>query len=141
MPTKTVLRSGVASLLLFIATSLSSQAQLLWTVGTDDNGWPMGDGGGPDASFVQETAAINPLPGAPDNPEVNQQADNDYYFAGSYTMTIPSVVALYGAYDPIGEVAANEEAAERAFAAADNDLRYHFNLPSTLKPTDLLTVT
>ena len=35
----------------------------------------------------------------------------------------------------------NEEAAERAFAAADNDLRYHFNLPSTLKPTNQVAIT
>ena len=41
----------------------------------------------------------------------------------------------------MGIVPRNEEAAERAFAAADNDLRYHFNLPGTLKPTDLVSVT
>ncbi len=31
--------------------------------------------------------------------------------------------------------------AERAFAGADNDLRYHFNLPPSLKTNDMLTVT
>ena len=71
------------------------------------------------------------------SPEVNQQADNDYYFAGIYT----TVLEGNGFYDPVGFVLVNEEAAERAFAAADNDLRYHFNLPSTLQPTDLLSVT
>ena len=25
-----------------------------WSVGRDDNGWPVGDGGGPNATFVQE---------------------------------------------------------------------------------------
>src|SRR5215813_8937630 len=35
----------------------------------------------------------------------------------------------------------NEEAAERAYAGGDLDLRYHFNLPDTLLPTDLLSVT
>ena len=69
--------------------------------------------------------------------EVPQGADNDYYFAGTYT----SVIAANGAYDPVGVVLNNEEAAERAFAGGDLDLRYHFNLPSSLKPTDLLTVT
>jgi hypothetical protein len=81
------------------------------------------------------------LPGVPDSPEVDQQADNDYYFAGSYTTVIGSVTNYYGDYTPIGDVAADEEAAERAFAGADNDLRYHFNLPTTLKATDVLSVT
>ena len=112
-----------------------------WMVGRDDNGWPAGNGGGPNTSFMQENGTINPLPGRPNNPEVNQQNDNDYYFAGDYSTTIDSVVALYGAYTPLGMVLANEEGAERAFAAADNDLRYHFNLPDTLQPTDVLSVT
>lgn len=112
-----------------------------WSVGQDDNDWPRGNGGGPNTSFVQENGGINPLPGNPNSPETDQQADNDYYFAGEYTTTIPSVTALYGDYTPAGLVIANEEAAERAFAGADNDLRYHFNLPSTLSPDDLLTVT
>jgi hypothetical protein len=123
------------------ATLHVTAGSLLWMVGKDDDGWPAGDGGGPNASFVQENGVINPLPGSPTSPEVNQQADNDYYFAGTYTTAISSVTASYGAYTPVGVVAANEEAAERAFAAADNDLRYHFNLPATLQPTDLLSVT
>jgi hypothetical protein len=112
-----------------------------WTVGLDDNGWPAGDGGGPNATFVQENGGINALPGSPTNPEVNQQGDNDYYFAGTYTEKIDSVVAAYGDYTPVGVVLVNEEGAERAFAAADNDLRYHFNLPGSLQPNDMLSVT
>lgn len=108
---------------------------LPWAVGQNDNGWPTGDGGGPNASFVQENGTINPLPGVPNSPEVNQQADNDYYLAGVYSTVIPG----NGAYEPVGKVPVNEEAAERAFAGADNDLRYHFNLPASLKPTDQLT--
>lgn len=111
-----------------------------WAVGKDDNAWPAGDGGGANASFVQE-AGTNPLPGNPASPETNQQADDDYYFAGEYTRTIPSVVEFYGEYEPVGTVLVNEEAAERAFAGSDNDLRYHFNLPSTLQPTDQVIVT
>ena len=129
------------SLLVLAASSLTSQAQLIWQVGRDDGGWPAGDGGGPNASFVQENGSINPLPGNPASPETDQQADNDYYFAGIFSMTIPSAVTFYGDYTPVGEVPANEEAAERAFAAADNDLRYHFNLPDSLQPTDLVSVT
>jgi len=132
--------SASCSLILLVASSLTTQAQLIWTVGLDDNANPVGNGGGPNATFVQENGTINPLPGVPNSPEVNQQADNDYYFAGSFITTIESVVAIYGAYTPVGPVPVNEEAAERAFAGNDNDLRYHFNLPDTLLPTDLLSV-
>jgi hypothetical protein len=44
-------------------------------------------------------------------------------------------------YDPVGLVDVNEELAERAFVPSDTELRFHFNLPATLKPTDLLAVT
>ena len=110
--------------------------ELPWSVGRNDDGWPTGNGGGANASFVQENGIINPLPGVPDSPEVNKEADNDYYFAGVYS----TVIAGNGDYEPVGEVRVHEEAAERAFAGADNDLRYHFNLPSSLQPTDQLTV-
>src|SRR4051812_13817014 len=132
-------------ILSFTATTLCAQGQLLWTVGMDDNGWPLnqdtpGDGGGPNATFVQE-AGTNPLPGDPASPELNQQANDDYYFEGTYTTAISSVIAESGDYTPVGVVAANEEAVERAFAGTDNDKRYHFNLPGDLTPTDLLSVT
>jgi hypothetical protein len=130
--------------LLAAASVFSAQAQLLWTVGLDDNGWPLtGVGGGAATIFVQENGAINPLPGNPASPAVNGQADNDYYLAGIYTNVISSVVARseYGDYTPVGVVSANEEAAERAFAGGNLDLRYHFNLPSTLKTNDFLTIT
>jgi hypothetical protein len=107
-----------------------------WAVGMDDDGWPTGDGGGPNTTFVQENGSINDLPGSAHSREVNQQADNDYYFAGIYT----NVIAGNGDYTPVGVVPHNEEAAERAFAGADNDLRYHFNLPSTLKLTNKVTI-
>jgi hypothetical protein len=112
-----------------------------WAVGRDDDGWPVGDGGEANATFVQENGVINALPGNPTSPETDGQADNDYYLAGNYTRTIPSVAAAYGDYTPVGLVPVNEEAAERAFAGADNDLRYHFNLPTSLQPDDLLAVT
>jgi len=124
----------------FVQLSPVLSSPFPWAVGKDDNGWPVGNGGGPNATFVQE-AGTNPLPGNPNSPEVNQQADDDYYLAGDYTKTIPSVVAQSGDYVPVGPVFANEEAAERAFAGTDNTKRYHFNLPTTLKPTDQLLVT
>jgi hypothetical protein len=124
-----------------LSACLTLQAQLVWQCGKDDGGWPTGDGGGVNASFEQENGVINPLPGSPVSTENPQGADNDYYFAGSYTTTIASIFSLYGPYTPVGTVSVDEEAAERAFAAADNDLRYHFNLPTSLRPFDLLTVT
>src|SRR5688572_20653464 len=114
---------------------------LLLAVGSDDNAHPIGNGGGANASFVAESGDINPLPGIPNSPETDGQADNDYYFAGVYTNVIASVTDSYGAYTPVGAVAVNEEAAERAFAGNDNDLRYHFNLPASLRPFDLISVT
>src|SRR4051812_32069890 len=98
------------SLLALVAGSLATQAQLLWTVGQKDGAWPVGDGGGAKATFVQENGSINELPGDPASPETNGQADNDYYLAGTYTTMIESVGALYGDYTPVGTVAANEEA-------------------------------
>lgn len=130
-----------SALVLLSVTALTSQAALVWQVGMPSDEWPVGDGGGPNATFVQEQGVINPLPGSPTSPEVAQQADNDYYFAGTYTSTIPSVVAMYGTYTPAGFVGANEEAAERAHAGGDLDLRYHFNLPETLAPNHLLSIT
>jgi hypothetical protein len=127
------------SVLLFSAAALTSEAQLLWTVGRNDNGWPVGDGGGPDTTFVQE-AGINGLPGRADNAEADGQSDDDYYFAGDYSTVIDSVVAAYGDYSPIGLVEVNEESAERAFAGTDNTKRYHFNLPDGMQPTDLMSV-
>lgn len=136
---KTQNRCSLAYTFLLLAAPPLS-AQVLWTVGLDDNLWPVGDGGGPNTTFVQE-AGVNPLPGNPNSPEVDAQADDDYYFAGSYTTAIDSVISLYGDYAPLGLVDLNEEAAERAFAGSDNEKRYHFNLPTTLLPTDLLSVT
>src|ERR1051325_10692572 len=92
-----------------------AQAQLVWQVGLDDNSWPVNlTGGGPNTAFVQENVTISALPGSPNSPNVNQQADNDYYFAGIYTNVIPGVVAKYGNYSPLGTVSVNEGVAERA---------------------------
>jgi hypothetical protein len=111
-------------------------AAIVWQVGMDDNGWPVGDGGGPNATFVQEQGVINPLPGVANSPEIAQQADNDYYFAGIYSTQVDGGPA----YVPLGIVGANEEAAERAFAGGDLSLRYHFNLTG-VNASDLFSVT
>src|SRR5689334_12219971 len=110
--------AGFCSALLLAVTALPTQAQIsapvIWNVGSNDNTQATGlFGGGPNTAFVQENGTINPLPGIPNSPRVNQQADNDYYFAGVYSNTIPSVVSFYSAYTPVGVVSTNEEAAER----------------------------
>ena len=113
----------VALTLVFAMASESVLAQweTVWQLGAPGRGWPGdGVGGGPDVDFVQETGT-NPPPGDPNSPAVNQQADDDYYFAGEYP-------------DPIGTVANDEIAMERAFAGSDNDLRIHFNLSGDLSP-------
>lgn len=125
----------------YVSVDTMPQPVFPWAVGKDDNGWPVGNGGGENATFVQEANGITALPGNPKNREVAQQADNDYYFAGVYSSVIPANEVNYGSYVPVGIVPRNEEAAERAFAAADNDLRYHFNLPATLKATDQVQIT
>ena len=125
-------------LLLVGTTVMTSKAELVFSVGLDDNGWPVGDGGGPFTTFLQENGVINPLPGSPFTAsDTAQAADNDYYFAGVYNTVIPA----NGDYSPVGVVAENEEGAERAFAGGDNDLRYHFNLPGTLQSNDTLSIT
>ncbi len=94
--------------------------------------WKLGDVGTPwteplnGVSFVQE-GNVNDLPGDPNSPAVNQEADDDYYFAGTY----PS---------PIDAVATSEIAVERAFAGADNSLRMHFNLDGSAYNADTLAV-
>src|SRR5689334_13745559 len=52
-------------LLLFSGALTSSNGAIVWMCGLDDNGWPVGDGGGPNTSFLQENATTNPLPGSP----------------------------------------------------------------------------
>lgn len=100
-----------------------AQWETVFQAGAPGRAWPVdGVGSGPEVDFVQE-AGTNPPPGDPNSPAVNQQADDDYYFAGEYPA-------------PIGTVANDEIAFERAFAGTDNDLRIHFNLPDTLDAGD-----
>src|SRR5690349_25049146 len=124
------------------AVSTSVNGAVVWQAGLDDGGWPLtGTTGGPAANFVQENGAINPMPGSSNSTPNPQGADNDYYFAGSYTTTLGGNTNFYGSYTPIGTVAADENSAERAFAGGDLDLRWHFNLPATMSPNDLLSFT
>lgn len=118
------LSAASSAFVLLVGVSMAhAQWETVFQAGAPGRGWPTdGVGGGPDVDFVQESGT-NPPPGDADSPAVNQQADDDYYFAGHYP-------------DPINEVANDEIAFERAFAGTDNDLRIHFNLPDDLNPAD-----
>lgn len=121
-----------------LSFAVSTQAAVVWMVGRDDNNWPLlGVNSAIDASFVQENGNINAMPGSPISTAGAQQADNDYYLAGTYS----SIVPANGAYVPVGVVTQDEIAAERAFAGGDLSLRYHFNMPAGYGPNDQLTVT
>ncbi len=113
-------RSASLVMVLLVSSMASAQWETVFELGAPGRGWPQDQGG---VIFVQE-AAMNDPPGDPMSPAVNQQADDDYYVAGTYP-------------DPIGTVP-DELVSERAFAGIDNDLRMHFNLPDTLNGSDIL---
>lgn len=118
-----------------------SSAAVVWSVGTDDN---TQDGNGDatltDTSFfngstlpssgVQELGT-NTLPGNPANTGgsgAGRSIDDDFYFEGSYG----------GA---IGVVGTRETYWERAITNGDPNMRWHFNVPASVLPTDILTFT
>jgi hypothetical protein len=61
---------------------------------------------------------------------VNQQADNDYYFAGIYTTIITNNLGTNAPYTPVGTVPVNENAAERLSLAPT----MHSGTTSTFRP-------
>ncbi|MEM7383360.1 MAG: LamG-like jellyroll fold domain-containing protein, partial [Verrucomicrobiota bacterium] len=72
-----------------VASAAGGGGEQIWTVGLPGDGWPqdLGTGGGSETVFVQE-AGVNDLPGDPASPVANQESDDDYYFAGVYTMAL-----------------------------------------------------
>ena len=110
-------------LALTLLSGTSFGAASIWKLGDPGRPWRADDGG---VQFVQE-AAVNDAPGDPMSPIADQQADDDYYFAGSYGGSI-------------GTVAMDEVAVERAFAGADNALRFHFNLDAASFDNDTMAV-
>ena len=114
-------------------------AATVWNLGTDALGRTAPEsaslyGTTHSVTFVQETG-VNALPGNPNSPAVDQQADDDYYFAGVYTNQVDGGAA----YTPLGPVASSEIAVERALTNGDTSLRYHFNFDAATAPTDLFT--
>ena len=86
-------------------------------------------------TFVQEgNGPTNALPGNPNSPAVNQQADDDFYFAGAYNNLVAG-----GPYAPVGIVGSTEMAVERAITGGDHTNRYHFNFSGIHTATDVFT--
>lgn len=119
----------------------SSGAATVWNLGTTDTGRATPEtaslyGTSHNVTFVQE-ANVNPLPGDPNSPAVNSQADDDYYFAGIYNNQVDGGPA----YAPLGPVVNSEISVERAFTSGDTSLRYHFNFAAATGASDVHTVT
>jgi hypothetical protein len=129
----------------------SAPGAVIWSIGADDN---TQDGEGDlalndpatlngvpfNVSGVQENGE-QPLPGNPANVggangDPGRDIDDDYYFAGVY-----SIVTDGGAYTPVGEVPVSESYYDRAFTGGDPNMRWHFNIPETVVETDVFTFT
>ena len=125
---------------LALATA-STHGAIVWSLGDRDAaGRPANDSRqfyGPAGTvfFAQETG-VNALPGNPNNAPVNQQADDDYYFAGIYTNQVDGGPL----YTPVGVVAANEQTLERAVINGDSRNRFHFNFSNIHTTQDTFTV-
>ncbi|YCM43501.1 PEP-CTERM sorting domain-containing protein [Verrucomicrobiaceae bacterium 227] len=118
-----------------------SGAAIVWNLGNDTPGRTAPEsasiyGATHDVTFVQETA-ITALPGDPNSPATDQQADDDYYFAGVYTNQVDGGAA----YTPVGLVTTSEIAVERAVTSGDTSLRYHFNFADSAAASDSYFVT
>ena len=130
------------SLSILALGAASSFGAIVWTVG--DSATPnrqapeiwSHNGSSGTTTFVQEGNSTNPLPGDQFSPATNQQADDDFYFAGNYTNQVDGGPA----YTPHGIVAATEAGIERAITNGDNMNRIHFNFQGSALPTDVFTV-
>jgi hypothetical protein len=138
------MKTTFATLSLLAVGVMNGHAALAWTLGdstVDGRAAPeiwsyYGTNG--TTTFVQEgNGPTNPLPGDPNSPATNQQADDDFYFAGDYTNQVDGGAA----YGTLGIVASTEVGIERAVTNGDTNNRYHFNFAGFHQATDVFTVT
>jgi hypothetical protein len=121
----------------------NSFAAIVWTVGDSATAgrqapeiWSNSGSSGT-TTFVQEgNGPTNPLPGNPASPATNQQADDDFYFAGNYANQVDGGTV----YTTVGIVPATEAGIERAVTGTDTDNRIHFNFDGSHTATDVFTV-
>lgn len=132
------------SLSILALGAASSFGAIVWTVGDSATAgrqapeiWSHNGSSGT-TTFVQEggPSPTNSLPGNQFSPATNQQADDDFYFAGNYTNQVDGGAG----YTPHGIVAATEAGIERAVTNGDNMNRIHFNFQGSALPTDVFTV-
>ena len=131
------------SLSILALGAASSFGAIVWTVGDSSAAgraapeiWSHNGSSGT-TTFVQEgNGPTNSLPGDQFSPADNQQADDDFYFAGNYTNQVDGGPA----YTPHGIVAATEAGIERAITNGDNMNRIHFNFQGSALATDVFTV-
>ena len=126
-----------------------AQAAIIWEIGPDDgtqdgNGdATLGDttiynGTSLPGSGVQELGT-NVLPGNPANTGgagATRDIDDDYYFEGDYSTVVDG-----SGYTPVGVVGTRESFYERAITNGDPNMRFHFNVPASVLPSDILTYT
>ncbi|MGI9240981.1 MAG: hypothetical protein ACR2RV_09270, partial [Verrucomicrobiales bacterium] len=136
-------KTTLGALSLLLLGVANSSATLIWTVGDSTvDGRQAPEiysiyGASGTTTFVQEgNGPTNPLPGNPNSPAVNQQADDDFYFAGNYVNQVDGG----DSYIPVGIVATTEIAVERAITNGDINNRFHFNFAGSHSPTDVFTV-
>ncbi len=131
------------SLSILALGAASSFGAIVWTVGDSATAgrqapeiWSHNGSSGT-TTFVQEgNGPTNPIPGDQFSPALNQQADDDFYFAGNYTNQVDGGPI----YTPHGIVAATEAGIERAVTNGDSTNRIHFNFQGSALPTDVYTV-
>jgi len=137
------MRTTKLSLSILALGAASSFGAIVWTVGDSSAAgraapeiWSHNGSSGT-TTFVQEgNGPTNSLPGDQFSPATNQQADDDFYFAGNYTNQVDGGPA----YTTHGIVAATEAGIERAITNGDNMNRIHFNFQASALPTDVFTV-
>ena len=136
-------KTALATLSLLALGATNSFAILAWTLG--DSTTPGRGAGNVDIRdyygpagtvFFAQEAGNNSLPGNPNNAPVNQQADDDYYFAGAYNNQVDGGPA----YVPVGIVSSHEQTLERAVTNGDGVNRIHFNFSAIHQTTDVFTV-
>lgn len=140
MKNKTLMTLGALAL-----GATNSFGALAWIIGADDGAGVRAPGALESwnfygttgtTTFVQEgNGPSNPLPGNPNSPAANQQADDDFYFAGIYSNQVDGGAA----YAVAGPVATTEIAIERAITSGDSDNRIHFNFDPSHTASDVFT--
>ena len=146
--TQTTMQTTKLALSVLALGAASSFAALVWTVGDSAAAARQApetlephSGSSGTTTFVQEGGpgpTNSLLPGNPASPATNQQADDDFYFAGNYANQVDGGAGLH---PTAGIVAATEAGVERAVTGGDTTNRYPLQFPGIgHTATDVFTV-